>query len=422
MTRMSASIGVELVQRLYDGAWNTFAAVCLPRLWLARARGHRTAKIHGKFGFYETGPAGPRCWIHACSVGETSVALRCMTELRAVRPDLQFTLTTQTPEGHALAAARLARPDDVQWFPFDTRSAVRRAFDRIRPEFVILVEVELWPNHLRAAQERDVPVFVINARLTDREQRRYRLAAVLMRRAFAVPRLVCAQTADDAARFTALGAGRVVVAGNMKFDPLPAATGSPDAAAATTLRDRTVLLGASTHEGEEEVLLDVFQATKRKQTDLVLVLAPRHPQRAAKIAAMARRRGLGVSFASAPRAADCVVVDTIGELPGLYAHATLAFVGKSLTARGGQNFLEAVAGGCPVIFGPHMENFTEAADLFLAEDAVTQIADARALGESVAELLAAPERRAALAAKASSLLERHRGATRRTVERILADL
>jgi 3-deoxy-D-manno-octulosonic-acid transferase len=408
---MCANIGAEAARRVYDTAWAAVAAVSGLR--------RQDGRLREKAGFYDTPSPGARCWIHACSTGEAAVAVRLAHALRALRPDLAFTFTTQTPEGRAFLSARLAPPDEVRWFPYDTPGAVARAFDAVRPEFAVLVEVEFWPEHLRTASARGMPVFAVNARLTPSEVRRYRLGGEFMRRAFAVPEVVCTQTADDAARFVSLGARETVVTGNMKFDPLPAS-----ATARAILADdgtRPVLLGASTHAGEEEALVGTFLAAREGIPGLRLVLAPRHPRRAVHVAGLARRRGLATMLVSegAPSAGtDCVVVDTIGDLPALYSRAALAFIGKSLMARGGQNFLEAVEAGCPVVFGPHMENFAWAAPLFLAENAVVEVADPRTLTAAVGRLLADPAERKGLAARATAVLARHRGASERTARLI----
>jgi len=418
---MSANSGTErasLAGGLYNAGWGVVTAACRPVLWLDRWRGRSGDWLAGKLGLQPAVADAPRCWVHACSVGEVAVALRCMDALRDAWPELRFTLTTVTPEGHHLASSRVKAPDVVEWFPFDARGVMVRAFDRLRPEFVVLTEVELWPNHLREAQRRGIPVFLINARLAAREANRYRMAGKFMRRVFAMPHLVCAQTTEDAKRFAALGARNVVVTGNLKFDP-PAAAAPPPRGERP--RDM-ILLGASTHEGEERILLDVLASARQTFPGLRLILAPRHPQRAPLIANMAHRQGLTVGLFSAKNeecGIDCLVVDTIGDLPGIFARATVAFMGKSLTTRGGQNFLEAVEAGCPVIFGPHMENFAEAAEIFLAKDAVRQVGNPDELGAMVAKLLGDAEDRHALSNRAAELLGQHRGATRRSMELVL---
>lgn len=414
---MSASTGDSPARIVYDAAWSMVATACLPALGLAKLRGVRGSWIAGKLGIHAPVGDGPWCWIHACSVGEVGVALRCVAALRAARPGLRFVLTTVTPEGHMLAEGNISPPDRVAWFPFDARSAIRRAYDAFHPEFVVLVEVELWPNHLREARARDIPVFVINARLSGNDERNYRRAGAFMRRIFALPELVCARSEQDALRFERLGARDVVVTGDMKLDP-PPSSASRSPADSIVLPDVPVLLGASTHPGEEEVLMEVFRSCRRAVPDLALVLAPRHPARAGAIRAAVARQGLRVASESEAMP-DCWVVDTIGQLPRLYAQATVAFVGKSLTARGGQNFVEAVEAGCPVIIGPHMENFAGAAQAFLSANAVLQVHDAESLALATETLLLDPECRELLVARASTVLRNERGATQRTLQLLL---
>ncbi len=415
---MSASTGNSPADIVYDAAWGALAAVSRPALGVAKLRGFRNGWLAGKLGFYAAGDGGPRCWIHACSIGEVGVALRCIAALRAACPDLCFVLTTVTPEGYAFACRHIAPPDRVEWFPFDARSAIRRAYDVFRPEFVILVEVELWPNHLREAAARGIPVFVVNGRLSGGDEQNYRRAGTFMRNIFALPELICARSEEDAARFRRLGANDVVVTGDMKFDPLP---GDVAPSQLELAPDIPVLLGASTHPGEDEVLMAIFDTCRAAIPDLLLVLAPRHPTRAGAIRAAATHRGLRLDSGPATRP-DCLVVDTVGQLPGLYARATISFVGKSLNAHGGQNFLEAVEAGCPVIFGPHMENFAGAAHAFVAAGAVRQVQNAEELALEAKSLLLDSKRRAEMAVRASAVLESERGATARTMNLLLAKL
>ena len=416
------SISHRLAAWFYNAAWSTFSVASLTcSAAVFRSEGGNNRRMADKLGLFDTASAAPRCWIHACSVGEVGVALRCIAALRAVRPGTVFILTTGTPEGHALASARLQPPDHSAWFPFDSRGAMRRAYERLRPEFVILVEVELWPNHLREAQARDIPVFVVNGRMSLRDERSYRRAGEFMRRVFAIPQLVCAQTAEDAERFRSLGARRVVVSGNMKYDPLPeaptlAANPLPD------LPDGPILLGASTHEGEEKFLLETAVQIRRAIPGLALVIVPRHPRRAEKIKTLAAAHGFHAALGSEAGTADCIVIDTLGLLPALYAKAAVAFVGKSLTARGGQNFLEAVEAGCPVVMGPHTEHFADAAAAFVTAEAVAQESDAAAVAQRLEEILREPEGGRRMAATAVEILQKKRGASARTADLILAAL
>jgi 3-deoxy-D-manno-octulosonic-acid transferase len=416
---MSTTTGAEpqgiaerVLGAVYDGAWGTVALAALPLAACGASR------WRAKLGFYPPRQGNPRCWIHACSVGEVRVALRCMDELRRRKPDLRFTLSTVTPEGYAAArAGTVDGRDDVVVFPFDARSAMRRAFERLAPDFVILTEVELWPNHLREAAARGVPVFVVNARLTVDDERNYRKAGRFMRRVFAVPELVCARGPAEGERFHRLGARNIVVIGDVKYETLAADDNAGER------RSEALLLGASTHEGEERILLRATGNLRRCFPDLRLVLVPRHPRRAAAIAGLARREGFRASLSSSGASNwQVLVVDEIGRLAGWYGQATVCFVGKSLTARGGQNFLEAAAAGCPILAGPHIDNFREAADLFVTANAMVQVSGDCALEEAVGRLLSEADERQRMAAAAREILRKNRGAARRTADLIIERL
>lgn len=414
---MSTKTGAEprgITERLlaaaYGGAWETLSLMALP---LAASRASRW---RAKLGFYPPHQGDPRCWVHACSVGEVRVALRCMNGLRRRKPDLRFTLSTITREGHdAARAGVVGERDDVVCFPLDARSAMRRAFDRLAPHFVILTEVELWPNHLREAAARCIPVFVVNARLTADDERNYRKAGRFMRRLFAVPELICARGNAEAERFHRLGARNIVVTGDVKYETLPADE------RAEGRRSEELLLGASTHRGEERILMRATRNLRRLFPNLRLVLVPRHPNRAAAIAALARRGGFRASLSSAgAKEWQVLVVDEIGRLAGWYAQATVCFVGKSLTARGGQNFLEAAAAGCPVVTGPHLQNFADAAELFLRGEAMVQVHNAAGLQAELLRLFRDASERDRLRSRAHDVLQSRRGATDRTADLILA--
>jgi 3-deoxy-D-manno-octulosonic-acid transferase len=416
---MSLSTGAEpravaagFAGLLYDAAWGAVDLLVKPLVWTGDSRWREKA------GRYAARSSKPHCWIHACSVGEVRVALRFLQELRRRRPDLRFTLSTVTAEGLTAARAGVSdRRDRAVLFPFDARAAMKRAFDRLNPDFVVLTEVELWPNHLREAAARGIPVFVINGRLTADDEKKYRRAGRFMRRVFSVPALVCARGKAEAGRFERLGARHVAVAGDLKYETL-----RPDGTA-TGHRERHLVLGASTHPGEEEILLQAVKQLRRTFPTLRLVLAPRHPRRAAAIYQAAVREGFraGLSSRKEPDP-EVLVIDEIGRLAQWYDRATVCFVGKSLTAHGGQNFLEAAVGGCPVVTGPHLENFADAAECFLARKGILKVADAGALVTALHRLLSdqpARERQALAAARA---IEENSGAAERTTDLILARL
>jgi 3-deoxy-D-manno-octulosonic-acid transferase len=414
---MSGNTGAEakkkgegLIALLYAILWGTAELAVRPLALQGRTRWQE------KLGIYDTHAAGPRCWIHACSVGEVRVALRCMAALRQRNPRLCFTLSAVTPEG--LAAARdgvTEAKDRVVLFPFDSRRAMRRAFDSIRPSLVILTEVELWPAHLREAERRGIPVFVVNGRLTGADERRYRLAGSFMRRTFSIPELVCARGPEEAAIFERLGARQVGLAGDMKYETLQPARVS------TVLRSSNLLLGASTHEGEETILLRTARKLRAQFPRLLLTIVPRHPNRAGSVAAMAERAGFRAGLSSCGTAdLEVTVVDEVGGLAKYYCQATLCFVGKSLTAKGGQNFLEAAAAGCPVVIGPHVENFSHAASLFLRSGALVQVRDEIGLHRQLHRLLADEAAREQMRDSAYRIVESNQGASARVADLILA--
>lgn len=378
---------------------------------------------------------GRRCWINAVSVGEVNAAAAFVDALRNAAPDVEVVVTTTTVEGAAIARRRLPDVRAVLYFPFDLPGCVRRAYRLIRPDFVVLMELELWPNHLRRAEVLGIPVFLVNARMPPRDARRYALVRRSFRPIIGRLALVCAQDDQDAAAFLRLGAqgDRVHVAGNMKFDAsVGRAHGDGERFDPAELLRQVgvraadpVLVAGSTHAPEEEILFEVLEALKTEHPDLFLVLAPRHPTRAPEIAASARRKGLRSVLRSrvgpartppAPRP-DCLLVDTTGELRDLYATATVIFVGKSLVAGGGgQNFMEAAASGNPVVFGPDMENFAAAARRFAAAGAVVQVGGAAALRPALSRLLGDPRRRSQVASNAKRLIGEHLGAARRTAD------
>ena len=384
---------------------------------------------------------GPCCWIHAASIGEVHVALHFLEALRGHRPDLKFVLTTTALEGRTLAEQRRPAEVEILYFPFDLPSAVRRAFRLIRPDFIILVELEVWPNHLWTAAAQRVPVCLINARMPPADARRYRLARWFFRRLFNQPMVICAQGTQDAAQFRELGvpADRLQITGNLKADVALSNQhrASPMRLDAAQLfrqigvvTARPIFVAGSTHPGEEKLLFDLLATFAPAAARPFLVVAPRDVDRASHIATLAqrnklttlRRSAITPTFVPPEHPVDCLVVDTLGELPNFYAAATLTFVGKSLIGHGGQNIVEAAAAGAPVVFGPHMENFQAMAQQFLAAGGAVQVADAGALRSAVQRLLSNAEERARICAAAQRVLQASGGATERTVALITAAL
>ena len=374
----------------------------------------------------------PSIWIHAVSVGEVLATRALIAALRDRYPDHPLWLSTTTQTGRATATG-LDGVDGLFYFPFDLSSVVARVLDRVRPQLFVMVDTELWPNLLRHCRARGVKTVLVNGRISDRSYPRYRLVRPFFRHVVRGVDRCCAQSEESGRRLIELGASptRVTVTGNLKFDTLPVPDSrSPwvrDAVCrAFRVADRTVVMAASTHPGEETPVFEAFAHIRLADPTALLVVAPRHPERCGDVTALAtghgfetvRRSALPVD--GAPRAA-VVVLDTVGELATLFQIATVVFLGGSLVPAGGHNVLEPAAWGRPVVFGPCMENFAEIAALFLANRAACQIRSADALGPALAALLGDPVRRASLGAAARALVAAHRGATDRSLA-VMAEL
>ncbi len=414
---------------LYNLLFGVGFLLLLPRFLLRmRRRGGYARDFGHRFGRYA--PAlhaqlaeGGRVWVHAVSVGELFVGLALMQEWRRRRPAVRFVLSTTTSTAYALALRELAAPDVLIYFPIDTPPIQCRVLGLIRPSALVLMETELWPNLIRLAAARGVPVFLANGRLSERSARRYGYLSAFTRRLFPLLRGFFMQTEVEVARMVGLGAdpARVHTTGTVKYD-VALAPVSVDTSAVR--RTGGVLMGGSTWAGEEAALLDAFIALRATHPALSLVLAPRHAERRAEVLAEIAARGLRCVTRSSGQPqgeAEVFLLDTTGELKGFYACADVIFVGKSLTQHGGQNPLEPAAAGKAIVVGPNMENFTPVmADLQRAQG-IRQVPDAAALTAALGELLANPAARDALGAAARRAVEQQRGAMGRMVELLLQE-
>jgi len=393
-------------------------------------RGNYRHGFGQRFGVYDRDVqariAARRCtWIHAVSVGEVAIALKLSAKLKELDPEFFCVLTTTTTTGFAFANQEAGAEMEVLYSPLDFWPIMRRAYAVIRPIRVVLVEAEVWPNLAAEARRRGLPLALVNARLSKRSEERFRRFLFLIAPTFRCLDLVCVQEAEDIEHWVALGVPRERIqhVGSIKYDPAET-TVNPDLPL-QALRafgidgDRPILFGGSTHAGEEEVLGEIFQRLRADFPAFTLIVAPRHVERAGEIRTRLARLGLNVSLRSEAGAAralppDCILLDSTGELQNWYAVATIVFVGKSLTARGGQNPVEPILAGKPVLFGPHMENFSALAQALVANEAAIQIHDPNSLHEKVAWLLRDREAALRLVANAQAVLARHSGATGRT--------
>jgi 3-deoxy-D-manno-octulosonic-acid transferase len=364
-------------------------------------------------------------WLHAVSVGEVNIALKLANALRAVEPQLHCVLTTTTTTGFALANKNAPAWVEVMYTPLDYWLIMRRAFRVIKPTRIVLIEAEVWPNLVAVAHACRIPTILVNARLSPRSERRFRRFRFFVAPTFRLLDLVCAQEPEDVDRWAVLGIARnrIRPIGSIKYDPdghdqTSEAQGKAQPAIGRGHNGRPVLFGGSTHRGEEEILANLFVRLREQFPSLRLFIAPRHVERLreirAKLAALPMRVTLASELASSPESdADCIVLDTTGELQVWYAIATIVFVGKSLTAQGGQNPVEPIIAGKPVVFGPHMENFAALAKTLVSKKGAIQIQDADSLELAIAELLRDSEARQRLVQRAREVLSSHQGATAR---------
>jgi 3-deoxy-D-manno-octulosonic-acid transferase len=395
----------------------------------ARAAPARGAKDSG---------AGEAIWIHAVSVGEVLAAKPLAEGLKQTYPRRRIYLSTTTETGQRLARERTQAADAVFYFPLDWVVPVRRALRAIRPSIVVVMETEIWPNFLREARRMGIPVIFANARISERSFRRFEkwrfLVGPFYARVLQDAGLFLAQTEDDASRLREMGApeDRVEVTGNLKYDAEPPAIGQFGQwlAAETRRQERwPVLVAGSVAAGEEEAVLAAYDIVQRKWRHALLVMAPRKPDRfdaANDIAEAAGwhvvRRSKLQEGAGLDESADVLVLDSIGELAGIYSLADAVFVGGSLVKSGGHNIIEPAWFGRPPIFGNSMENFLEMADLFLSSRAGIQVNSGPMLGKVWVQLIEDTKARERMSASARAITERNRGATARSLGRIAAIL
>jgi 3-deoxy-D-manno-octulosonic-acid transferase len=377
-------------------------------------------------------------WAHAVSVGEVNACTQLVRALESRLPNLKVVVSTTTTTGMGGLQDKLPARVSKIYYPIDRRSCVSRALSTIRPEAIVLVEAEIWPNFLWRARDLRKPVFLVNARLTDRSYKRYKQFGFLFRPLFASLTGVGAQNEADAAKLRELGCRpeTIHVVGSLKFDAaavLPERSRLDVLALLRQLGVPTcarVLLAGSTHAGEEAILANQFLRLKAEFPDLFLILVPRHAERCRGVGR--ELEALKVKFAYRNEIVshtqfnrgdfDCLLVNTTGELQHFYESATVSFIGKSLSAEGGQNPIEPAALGKAIVFGPNMQNFAEVVRFFLAGDAAVQVRNEAELESAIRNLLADEKRRAELGRNAKKVVHENLGAMDRTVDMILKHL
>lgn len=362
-----------------------------------------------------------RIWIHAVSVGEVLVVKNLIEKIRRCFFGYQIVISTVTKTGHSLAQS-IAKDEDVVIFaPLDFSFAVRKYVRILQPQIFINAETEIWPNLLTALYKRGIPIVQVNGRISDKAFEGYQRLKFFIKPILGYIRQFCMQTDRDASRIKALGAvnNKVHVVGNIKFDDIPEIS---DAQLKGLRLDESeeILIAGSTHCGEEEIVLNLFEEIKKKFPNLRLIIAPRHPERTDEVCALVEAKKFKpVKFSQIYDLVfdqeTVIVVDTIGHLRALYSLAKIVFVGKSLIEKGGHNIIEPAYFEKPVIVGPYMDNFRDVMQLFLDNKAIVQVKDKKEFIAAVQELLEDEGRCVELGLRAREVIEEQQGAVDKTI-------
>lgn len=394
------------------------------RLWL---RGRKAPLYRQRWaerlGFISEPARQGGLWVHSVSVGETIAAAPLIKQIQAAYPELQITVTTMTPTGSERVKALFGDSVFHVYVPYDTPGAVRRFLKRVKPALALVMETELWPNLIHGCWSRDIDVVIANARLSARSARGYGRFARLTRDMLSKVSLIAAQAPEDGQRFTDMGLPpeRLRVTGSVKFD---IAVSDDLRHAGQALRqpwgDRPVWIAASTHQGEDELVLAAFQLILSQHPEALLILVPRHPERFPEVAELCRQQHFAVARRSLNEpvsgTTQVLLGDTMGEMMLFFAASDAAFVGGSLVPNGGHNYLEPAALGLPVLSGPHRFNFTQISELLTAAGGMVVVESAELLAEQVAEWFTQPQFAQQVGNAAQRVVEANRGAQQRLFE------
>ena len=428
--RYPSPMSATLVERLLRGLYSAVLYVLVPvtvyhLIWRGFRQSEYFQRWNERYAAYRDAPHAATVWVHAVSVGEVNAAAPLVNALLGTRPDLRLLVTTITPTGSARVRALWSDRVEHVYLPYDLSGAVKRFLAHYNPQLALVVETELWPNLLFCCRDRGIPAYLVNARLSARSLRGYRVLRPLVGRALRTLRRVAAQSQADAARFVRLGARKdaVEVLGNLKFDiDLDPRARAFVAAFRERIGRRPTWIAASTHGDEEAAVIEIHRRLRERWPDLLLLWAPRHPERFRAVAQACVQAGWRVAtrqLTQWPDRDDAVfVIDTLGELMRFYGCADVAFVGGSLQPVGGHNLLEPAATGTAIVTGPHLHNFSDIAKQLDRVGGVRICADADGVGAAVESLLADAPARAAMVQAGGRLVQEGRGALARTLEMI----
>jgi 3-deoxy-D-manno-octulosonic-acid transferase len=433
----------ETVRALYNILFTIFFALSSPYyFWRMRRRGNWLEGFPQRFGKYDAKfkqsiTNRHTLWLHAVSVGEVNLCTQLIRALEPRLPNVKIIVSTTTTTGMGELLKKLPPHIGKIYYPIDRRLYAMRALSVVHPEAIVLVEAEIWPNFMWRAQNLNIPVFLVNARLSDRSHAGYKRWGFLFRPIFAALAGVGVQNETDAARVRELGCQpeAVRIVGNLKFDAAKI-SGKQSVNVPQLLQqlgvpaNARIIVAGSTHAGEEALLAEQFLRLRTRCPDLFLILVPRHFERSKQVGKELEQRGLKFIYRSEitastqlpPGQTQCLLVNTTGELRYFYEHATVVFVGKSLTAEGGQNPIEPAELGKAMVFGPNMQNFADIARQFVEQKAAVQVKDAAGLEKALGELLGDEARRTELGRNAMQVVRINEGAIGRTVEMIMKHL
>ena len=419
-------LGYPILSRLYSLLLYLALPFLLVRLlWRSRRAPAYRERWRERLGFYgDTRRMRAGLWVHAVSVGEVQAAQPLIRHFLHHHPGDGVLVTTTTPTGFERLRALFEDRVHHVYTPFDLTPVMNSLLDRVRPRLAVIMETEIWPNMLRACEQRGIPTLLANARLSARSAQGYARLGGFARQTFARIGSIAAQSEADARRFHALGAAseRIRVTGSIKFDVRLPASLREQAEVMRRLwgTGRPVWVAASTHEGEEEQVLAAHGDVRRRLPHALLVLVPRHPERFDRVAALVSRHGLALTRRSLGGGCDSNTAvflgDTMGELPIFIAAADAAFIGGSLVPVGGHNLLEAAAVGVPAAIGPHVFNFAQITDLLVNEGAAFQVSDAAELARRVTGWLGDAAARARIGENGRRVVQQNRGALQRLIE------
>ena len=391
--------------------------VLLRLLWRSIKAPDYRQRWRERFACYDKNFPQGVIWFHAVSVGEAEALFPLVRRLLQQFPQAKFLITTTTPTGSARVRAVLGQTVEHVYLPYDTPSAVSRFMLCFKPVLVVIMETEIWPNLFTYCGDNNIPLYVINARLSEKSVRGYQKIPTLIHPVIANVKCVAAQTQEDAERFIAIGAkpGQVRTVGNIKFDlEIPEDIVKEGKRLKTSVfNGRFVWLVASTHKGEEQIFLDVYKEIKPNIPELLLLIVPRHPERFAEVGTLCKQNVLAVVTRTSKQSCnldtDVYLADTMGELKMLYAAADVAFIGGSMVPVGGHNLLEAAAIGVPVLFGPYMAYFKEIANKVLANKVAVQCHDKTAIVKAIQSLYSDVDYRNLLVENGKLFVQANRG-------------